>query len=223
MTGARRLIGRPGPRSCSERGFTLLELLLAITILGLVMSVLASGLRFGARAWESGNARAEQLTELGVVQGFLRQLIGQAHPLPIEGNGAPAKAAFAGAPDGMAFTALAPARLAGGDFHVFSLGLEAADGGRSLVLGWSPLPDGEEPSDLDATARRTVLLDGIEAASFAYFDPGGPSRAGGWRESWHDPLLLPSLVRLQLVFVDRNRLWPDLLVRPMLDPDTTPP
>jgi general secretion pathway protein J len=223
MTGTRALIARPGVRTRSEGGFTLLELLLAITILGLVMSVLASGLRFGARAWESGNARAEQLTELGVVQGFLRQLIGQARPLPIEGAAAPAKAPFDGAPHGMAFTALPPARLAGGDFHVFSLGLEAADGGRSLVLGWSSLPDGDAGSDVDATAHRTVLLEGIETASFAYFDPGGPRRAAGWRESWHDPLLLPSLVRLQLVFVDRNRLWPDLLVRPILDPHTKPP
>jgi general secretion pathway protein J len=223
MTAARRLIARPGPRTPFECGFTLLELLLAITILGLLMSVLAGGLRFGARAWESGDARAEQLTELGVVQRFLRQLIGQARPHPIDGAAVPAKAAFAGAPDGVAFMALAPARLAGGEFHVFSLGLEAAEAGRSLVLGWYPLPHGEEASDPDAGARRTVLLEGIETASFAYFDPGGPSRAPGWRESWHDPLLLPSLVRLQLVFVDRDRVWPDLLVRLMLDPDPTPP
>jgi general secretion pathway protein J len=223
MTRARRLLTVSAPRTPRQRGFTLLELLLAITILGLLMSVLAGGLRFGARAWESGDARAEELTELGVVQGFLRRLIGQAHPTPLIGPSAPAQPALLGAADGMVFIALAPAELAGGGFYLFSLSLEEADDARELVLDWRPLDGGAETIDVDAPAHRTLLIEGIEAASFAYFDPGGPTRTPGWRDTWQDPQFLPSLVRLQIAFADRNPPWPELLVRPMIDPSPTPP
>ena len=38
-------------------GFTLVELLVAITLLALVSAALFGGLRFGARAWESATSR----------------------------------------------------------------------------------------------------------------------------------------------------------------------
>ena len=40
------------PPHDGEAGFTLLELLISMTLLGLLMLVVLGGLRFGARAWE---------------------------------------------------------------------------------------------------------------------------------------------------------------------------
>jgi general secretion pathway protein J len=191
MKGRRGSSSLPVARAGQERGFTLLELLLAITILGLLMSVLAGGLRFGARAWESGDARAEELTELAVVQGFLRRLIGQAQPLASrEASGF--VPAFTGGSEAMALVALSPAHLGEGGFHAFSIGFEEAGGGRRLVLVWEPLREGEAGLGAGGTPHRTVLLEGIETASFAYLDPGGPDRPPAWLTSWQDPLRAPA-------------------------------
>ena len=43
----------------AERGFTLLELLVAITLLGLLMAALFGGLRLGTRVWETADARLD--------------------------------------------------------------------------------------------------------------------------------------------------------------------
>ena len=57
-------------RANGERGFTLLELLIAMTLLGLLMLGLFGGLRLGARVWEAGDARAAYEAEAGDVPGF---------------------------------------------------------------------------------------------------------------------------------------------------------
>ncbi|MDH3594369.1 MAG: prepilin-type N-terminal cleavage/methylation domain-containing protein, partial [Rhodospirillales bacterium] len=71
MTGT-----RPGrPRS---GGFTLVELLVALTLLGLIFVALFGGLRFGTRTWETGNQRSEAFAEVEVMQSLLRRQLAQA-------------------------------------------------------------------------------------------------------------------------------------------------
>ena len=74
MTGAR-------PRHPVDQGFTLLELLVAITLLGLLMAALFGGLRLGARVWETGETRLDASARVQIVQDFLRQRLAEALPL----------------------------------------------------------------------------------------------------------------------------------------------
>ena len=60
------------------QGFTLLELLVAITLLGLLMAALLGGLRLGARVWETGEDRLDASARIQVVQDFLRQRLAEA-------------------------------------------------------------------------------------------------------------------------------------------------
>jgi general secretion pathway protein J len=48
-------------RRRAERGFTLIELVLALTIVALMLTVLFGSLRVGLRAWQRGEERAEAL------------------------------------------------------------------------------------------------------------------------------------------------------------------
>ena len=56
-----------------ERGFTLIEILIAMTLLGLLMAMLSGGLRLGTRAWEASDTRSAELARLEAVQGFIRR------------------------------------------------------------------------------------------------------------------------------------------------------
>ncbi len=62
-----------------QRGFTLLEILVAVTLLGLLMAALFGGVRLGVRAWEASGARLDDDARLTAVQDFLRERLTQAY------------------------------------------------------------------------------------------------------------------------------------------------
>lgn len=67
----------------NSHGFTLLELLISITILGIMMAVIMGSLRLGSRAWEKGEAKAEFNQKLRVVLDHMLEEIRSAHSLHI--------------------------------------------------------------------------------------------------------------------------------------------
>ena len=48
---------RSGGGTPRRRGYSLVEVLVALTLLGRISVALVTGLRFGARAWEHGDTR----------------------------------------------------------------------------------------------------------------------------------------------------------------------
>ena len=53
-------------------GFTLLELLVAIAIMGLLGAAMAGGVRFGLTAWQTGGEQTEALMDGRSLHGLLR-------------------------------------------------------------------------------------------------------------------------------------------------------
>jgi general secretion pathway protein J len=199
-------------------GFTLLELLVAITLLGLLFVMLAGGLRLGVAAWEKGGDAAARTSALQTAQRFLRSEIEQMRPLarPILGrdrlltvSGTPSELAFVGPPPSMA---VAPG------LYLFRVALEGRAGDRSLVATWQMLqPD---MSDYDApkgAPQRIVLAAGLDDGAISYF--GWPARDADpvWQDRWIDRTDLPMLVRIELRHHrDDPRKWPALVVAPQI-------
>ena len=63
-----------------QSGFTLMELLVAITLFSLLSLVLTGSLRFGLTAWARGSEHAERVDQNLVAEDFLRRTIGDAYP-----------------------------------------------------------------------------------------------------------------------------------------------
>ncbi len=61
-----------------ESGFTLVELMVALALLGLMSATLAGSLALAGRSWDAGEAKVADTASMRVAQGFLRaQLEGQ--------------------------------------------------------------------------------------------------------------------------------------------------
>ncbi len=192
------------------QGYTLVELLIAITLFALLSVMLFGGLRLGTRAAEGGTARLERSAELAVVTNFLRRQLADAQPLPITTSSGQTAIAFTGEPDNVEFVGLPPAHLALGGWHILHLGMERQEGRGRVMLRWRVIEASDE--GLTATAAQSsVLLDNVKTAEFGYFG----SYAGNERPEWHDRWQgighLPFLLRLRLVYADGQRA-PDLIV-----------
>jgi prepilin-type N-terminal cleavage/methylation domain-containing protein len=194
---------RVSSASPSSPGFTLLEVLVALTLFAVLTVLLFGGLRFGMRASAVGTAQLERSAEIASAAGFLRSQLADAQPLE-QGEGAGRRPVdFDGTNDAIDFVASLPAHLAPGGWHRLHLGLEAQDGGQ-LVIRWEPL-HATNGGDSSAAQRRSVLLDGVKAVEFGFFGTLGERRVPTWQERWRGAPVLPALVRMRVTFADGGR------------------
>lgn len=209
-------MSRTAPAGTS--GFTLVELLVALTLLGLLMVALFGGLRLGARAWEVSGERLDDTSRLQVIHEFLRTRLSQAYPLEITGRTNEPRLAFRGRSDAVSFVTVLPEHLGAG-LHRLTLQLVEREDRQHLALFWSRFAatdgaDGNEPR-----AGERLLLHDVAGLELGYFGAFAPRAPPAWYESWHDaPLRLPRLIRVRVIFAPGDRRsWPDLIVRPMID------
>lgn len=192
-------------RPWRDGGFTLLELLVAITLIGLVLVALYGGLRVGMNSWESGEARAEAINRQRLVQEFLRRQLAQSVTVHIANERGERLVRFAGQASAIEFVAPLLAYL--GQAGLYWIRLEGRDG--QLRMLWRPyLSSDPQAGEL----QETVLLEGVTAMEWAYFGverDEEPQVQAQWHSAWTSALRRPWLVRLNLT-VDRE-VWPDLV------------
>ena len=133
------------------RGFTLLEVLIAASLLSIMMLLLLGSLRIGASSWENGEKDLERTSQFLVVQAFLRKHLSVAIPRPI-GDPLRLGAQFIGTRSTLEYVGLLPAQIRPGLYR-FSFFLEARGGQKSLKLGVKTLDataEGEQLEELPA-------------------------------------------------------------------------
>ena len=103
-----------------ERGFTLLELTIALTLLALLSAVLFGSLRLAGRSTDSGEAKVEAAASMRLAQDFLRTNLEAQHPLRMR-KIIEWPLLFRGTRDELRYAAELPPRVAGGGIWFYRL------------------------------------------------------------------------------------------------------
>ncbi|HXX86206.1 MAG TPA: prepilin-type N-terminal cleavage/methylation domain-containing protein [Casimicrobiaceae bacterium] len=202
-----------------HRGFTLLELTVALLLLALMSSVLYGTLSLSASSWDRGEAKATQVGDMRLTEEFLRQSLASQLPLRLH-KVLEQPLYFQGKSDSLAFVAALPRQVGGGTYYLRIAVTPAGDSSRLALARVIPdyaataLP---EFSD----AEQSVLADRIAQVRFGYFgrDPdSNDANAPTWRDHWDDPQTLPLLIRVD-VAPAAGAPWPQLVVEPRLAPE----
>jgi prepilin-type N-terminal cleavage/methylation domain-containing protein len=188
-----------------DAGFTLIELLVTLAIFGLMSALLSGGLHSLGHTVESGTHRLDRAAQLTLTSNFLHRVVADARPLPDPAAG-DGSVMFEGAPGAMQFVGAPPAMMARGGFHAMRLELDGRGGRRQLVFRSGMLGDGKDLS-------RSILLDDVAAAHFAYFGRTARTEPADWHDRWPGAAGLPDLVRLRITFADGSSA-PDLVIAP---------
>ncbi len=202
----------------TQRGFTLLELLISLTLLGLILVLLFGGLRLSIRSWDSVQKKVDNLNSVRSVEGFLRREMEQIYPY--RWKAAPARRfAFVGERHKVNFVAPMPSRIGGGGLYAIALELEQTGSGRRLTWKYVPVdPQMQDFSSLDP-AKEMVLagteLIAVDDIWLSYFGRETESSAPRWVDRWDSTVTMPQLIRIQVRFADGSE-WPDFVVAPML-------
>jgi general secretion pathway protein J len=198
----------------------LLELTIALTLLGLMAAVLVGSVALSARSWDAGETRAVEVAEMRQTQEFLRGQLSALYPQRIrKATGLPLM--FAGERDEIRYAAALPPRVVEGGVYFFRLALRREGSTGELVLErLIPAPDAAELPSFE-NAERSVLARGIAELTIGYFgrDPGvALASEPSWRDRWDDPQRPPEFVRID-VKPERGAPWPTLVVEPRRAPE----
>ena len=199
-------------RTERQDGFTLLEMLVAITVLALLMIGLTQGVRTGFAFWASQTRRSAEVTELDATARVLRNLLTDI-PIRSAASGAgQAAILFEGHSALLTFVSDLPTGF--GDTRRAKI--DIALRGEDLVIAWTPhrheISNSSPPRPAEAR-----LIHGLKTLEFAYWaNDGGSGGAAAWLPEWVSPAL-PELVRIRLSSGKGDgRRWPDLVAAPQL-------
>lgn len=193
-------------------GFTLLELLIAMSILAALIAMMAGSLSFGATVWEKSDVVAERTSRLMIAQRFLRRQVSEALPLvrPDGRRGSPI--AFEGGTTKLKFVTGSLSHAAIGGPYLVDIHLDGSGARKQLVLSWRELAPDLEDFDNGKEEETSALLDGVAAIEISYFGKSTSGQDRIWHNSWEDRNELPLLVRIKLEFEDNaDGTWPEFV------------
>jgi general secretion pathway protein J len=191
-------------RDRSSTGFTLLELLAALAILGLLLAEMSQGVRLGLLAVGTANRLNNGADDLELVDSTLRRVIEGLDP-----GDDPDPAPFVGTDGRLECITTMPGDGLAPDRHMRASLF--VDGAHRLILRWRPYLRATRlqppPAPVDSE-----LLSKVLRIDFAFWRHGS-----GWASVWRSPDL-PTLVRIRLTFPPGDpHYWPEIVAAPLLN------
>lgn len=182
--------------ACARGGFTLLETLLAITLLSLIMGAILGGLHVGRRSWESGRLY-EGVSEVEEAARAIADQLSRAYPAQTSGGQNNAVVAFEGQPDFCRIVALSEGGAQWGGLLTTEIGDDHAELGDISIFTRVFRAD-EWRSGRRRDAQSASVLRDVAFFKLSYFGEVERGRAPVWTDSWAGRAELPLLIAVKL-------------------------
>lgn len=200
-----------------EGGFSLVELLLAMTLMSMLLALAYGGLRASSQATEKGQAILDDSNRIRMAHQFVRKQLTQLLPLAFEMDQAQqTRSVFRGGNRRIRYVASMPGYLGYGGPQVQELEFVQGEEGLELVLSHTLLQGFEE--EFLYQREPILLLDKVQSASFTFLgrDEGGETLS--WAPDWREEGVLPAAVALEIEFIEDVYIkWPMLTTSVRID------
>jgi general secretion pathway protein J len=204
---ASRRARRAGAARARERGFTLIELVIAFTILGLILVVLYGSFYLSERAVAKAAVRADESQNLRTREEILAGYIRSAFPYRVSARDAAVY--FIGSDRDVEFISSLSTSLGGRGMSRVRISSDVSNSGAALVLEEEmPVRVGEKGSGGGGYRNNILLAEGLRGLRIEYLDSGTDQQnpqlmsqqqlAENWVDEWDgkQKRALPRAVRL---------------------------
>ena len=193
-----------------DDGFTLLELLVSLTLLAMLSITLLSGIKYGTQIWKKAEAAATDDNHARSVQADLAYSLERIYPAFVATLHT-GFVDFDGRADRLSF--LTPNRALPGSLARVVI---AADPDDATQLDYASRLELAP----DAQSEKRILLRGLKSVEFSYFGPADSASPPIWHAAWQNKSRLPLLIRMHVALATVGaRPWPDLTVAPRVMAD----
>jgi general secretion pathway protein J len=207
-------------RPLRQSGFTLIEIIVAMTLISLIMMLIYSGINSSRRLVEKGEKRITATNEVRVVQELLRRQISRALPLAFKQNDDGEFILFEGDRDHILYVAPMPGYLGTGGPHVQLVQLVNDAGGKTLQFKHWLLSDAFDPKTFlhDQEQEPVILLEHLKSGEFSFVGLDEEGEVTDWQGQWQEAGKAPLMVRLAIESDQRSPVrWPEFQVALKLD------
>jgi general secretion pathway protein J len=191
-------------------GFTLIEVLIALTLLGIMVVLLFTSLKISADSWEKGESKIADVDEISVVYNFFQRHLTAAKPLWNDFNGETQILSFQGKPQSLQFASTFPASVGKSGPQLISLSLQEEDQERVIkvvLTPFFPVAEGEEWRQEEVTLVRHV-----SNFTVSYFGSEDGLSAGAWMDDWLEKQVQPNLVKINIE-LENGIYWPEMIIQ----------
>lgn len=191
----------------SGQGFTLIEVLLAMTLLSVMMTLLFVSLKICAESWEKGEKKIFEVSETaGVVNFFQRHLV-MAKPLWNDFTQEERLFSFQGDRQSLQFVSSFPASAGRAGLQLFNIRLVKENRENLIkvtIVPFYPVAEGD-----DWLTEEETLIKGVADVSLAYFGQEEGETESRWLDQWRGRDQLPKLVRIKIE-LENKVFWPEM-------------
>ena len=192
------------------RAFTLIEVLIAMSLLSLMMLLLFGSLHIGAKSWQQGEENMAMTNEIAVVQQFFT--IHLANALPEWNDFDPEKErvfAFQGKKNALQFVGAFPASAERNGLQLFHIALKEEHQKKAVTVSVSPFfPLAENETPLEDEVE---LIANVKQFELAYYGLNDETGENQWQNEWLNKDQHPRLVKISLER-EEGRWMPDIIV-----------
>jgi general secretion pathway protein J len=199
-------------RAQQHQGFTLIEMLVALALMGMIAVILITSLQIGGHTWQRVVRATSSTEDIAQAQEILRLRLSSLYPdNPAPANmNQPAFLVSNGA--SLEFTGIAPDSTADGILR-YRIAVSAGSGGLE-VKSWRDQEGHADNLSSDSGPERLLSRVASMAVRFWLKPDATPGR---WVDRW-DSNQIPRLIRIDVVFdANDNRRWPPLYIEPRVD------
>lgn len=190
-----------------SQGFTLIEVLLAMTLLSVMMTLLFVSLKICAESWEKGEKKIFDVGEIaGVVNFFQRHLV-VARPLWNDFTKEERLFSFQGDRQSLQFVSSFPASAGRAGLQLFTLRLLNENRQNVIkvtITPFYPVAEGDE-----WLTEEETLIKGVKGFSLAYFGQEAGETESRWLDQWRERDQLPKLVKIK-IDLENEVFWPEM-------------
>jgi general secretion pathway protein J len=189
----------------ASRGFTLLEVIVTMTILGLILLIISGAFRLGLSAWERGESTREEYQKVRAISQLVCQQIKSSIPYKIKTQKAEGDyLAFEGKPHSLKFVSALPIKARepqGFVYAIYEFQEGGEEGGRLVYYEQRVLNKNffEEKPDEELGVS---LCEGVSDVRFEYFREADleESKTEGWIDEWNtkEEKELPKALRMKI-------------------------